>query len=150
MSQVATMSQVEAKHGVTDFESRKVNSLVGLRTRVRLHVGSFGAEKLFRAISSHVFQNVNMFATTVVSAARVTFSVLVRQHATGGFHDRHAGVIFAGDHFEAVLLANGFGVDQVKNFFVLSLQIHGRFICGLNVGVVVGHDYRELLHFFDG
>ena len=47
--QVAAVREVHAEHRVARLEQREVDRHVGLRARVRLHVGVLGAEQRLRA-----------------------------------------------------------------------------------------------------
>ena len=100
----------------------EIDGHVGLAAGVRLHVGMFGAEELLGPIAGQVFDHVDKFAAAVVAPAGIAFGILVGQHAAHRLHDGRAGVVFAGDHFQAVLLAIDFVVDCRPNLRDLAFQ----------------------------
>ena len=54
---------------------------VGLRARVRLHVGVVGAEQFLGTLDGQRLDVVDVLAAAVVALARIALGVLVRQHA---------------------------------------------------------------------
>ena len=103
--QVSAVGQVEPEHRVARLERGEIDRRVGLRAGVRLHVGVLGAEELLGPIDGQLLDDVDELAAAVVALAGIALGILVREHAAGGLHHRRAGVVFAGDHLEAVLLA---------------------------------------------
>ena len=78
--QVSAVCQIHSEHDVARLQHRETDGHVGLRTRVRLHIGVFGAEQRLRPRDGRAFDDVHVLATTVVTLARVAFRVLVREH----------------------------------------------------------------------
>ena len=122
VGQVTAVGQIESQNGVANIQRSQVNGLVSLGTRVGLHVGVFGTEEFFGAVARDVFDHVDVLTTTVIATAGIAFCVFVGQHATGSFHDGGAGVVFAGDHLQPILLAQSLIVDGVEDGGVLFLQ----------------------------
>ena len=87
-----------------------IDGHVGLAAGVRLDVDVLGAEELLRAVAGQVLDHIDVLAAAVVPPAGIAFGVLVREHAAGRLHDRGAGVVLAGDHLQAVLLAMNLGL----------------------------------------
>ena len=81
---------------------------------MRLDVGVVGAEQLLGAVDGQLLNDVDVFATAVVTLAWVAFGVLVGQHRTLGFHHRWAGVVFRGDQLDVMFLALGFLLHRGK------------------------------------
>jgi hypothetical protein len=109
--EVAAVGEVHAEDGVAGVEHGGERGLVGLGAGVGLDVGVFGAEQLFGAVAGEVFDDVGELAAAVVAAAGVAFGVLVGEDAAGGFEDGFGGEVFAGDEFEAGMLAVEFALD---------------------------------------
>ena len=112
--QVAAVREVHPEHGVARFHDREIHRHVGLRARVRLHVGVLGAEQRLRARDGEALDHVHELAAAVVAAARIAFGVLVGEHRAGRFENRAADEVFRGDQLEAIALpvqfvAHGFG-----------------------------------------
>ena len=99
------MGQVEPQHRVARLQRREIDGHVGLRAAVRLHVGVLGAEQLLGPVDGQLLDDVDVLAAAVVAPAGIALGVLVGQHAAGGLHHGGAGVVLAGDHLQAVLLA---------------------------------------------
>ena len=85
--EVPAVREVHPQHGVARLQQREIHRHVGLRARVRLHVGVLGAEQRLRAVDGQRFGDVDELAAAVVALARIAFGVLVRQHRAGGFED---------------------------------------------------------------
>ncbi len=64
-----------------------------------------------------------MFATAVVASAWISFGVLVRQYTSDCLHNGEAGVVLAGNHFEAFALTFRLGFNRFPNRRVLSSDI---------------------------
>ena len=116
------MGQVEPQHGVARLDGRQVDGQVGLAAGVRLHVGVLGAEQLLGPVAGQVLDHVDVLAAAVVAPAGIAFGVFVRQHAADGLHDGRAGVVFAGDHLQAVLLAVHLGGDGGPDFGIFFVR----------------------------
>ncbi len=109
--QMAAVGQVEPQHGVARLHGRQIDGHVGLAAGVGLHVGVLGAEELLRPIAGQILDHVDVLAAAVIPPAGIALGIFVRQHAADGLHDGRAGVVLAGDHLQAVLLAIDFGGD---------------------------------------
>ena len=121
------MREVEPQHRVARLEQPQIHRRVGLRTGVRLDIGELGPKQLLGAVAGQVFNHVDVLAPAVVTSARITLGVFVGQHATDRLHHRRAGVVFAGNHFEPVLLALDFAGDGGPQLGVLGFdEIHAR------------------------
>ena len=97
---------------------RQVDGQVGLAARVRLHVGVLGAEQLLGPVAGQVFDDVDVLAAAVIAPAGIALGVFVRQHAADRLHHGGAGVVLAGDHFQAVGLALDLAGHGGPNFRV--------------------------------
>jgi hypothetical protein len=71
-----------------------------------------------QAIDGELLGDVNVFATTVVALARVTFGVLVGELGALGFHDGLAHVVFGRDQFDVVFLTLDFSLHGLPEFRV--------------------------------
>ncbi len=104
----------------------KINCEIRLAAGVRLHIDVLGAEQLLGAIAGQIFDHVDVLAAAVIAPAGIAFGIFVREHAADGLHDGGADVVFAGDHFQAVLLAVGFSVDGGPNGGIVFFdEVHG-------------------------
>ena len=113
--EVSAVRQVHPQHRVARLHAGEVHRHVGLRARVRLHVGVFGAEQLLGSRDCERLGDVNELAAAVVAATRVAFGVLVRHHRSGGFENRPAHEVLRGDELEPVGLTMGFVLDGGGN-----------------------------------
>ena len=105
MGQVTAFSQRHAHDGVAGVQQRQENRLIGLRTRVCLHVREIGAVQLLEAVNRQRFCNIDKFAAAVIALAGITFRILVRQLRTLRFHHSRRCIIFGSDQLDVVLLA---------------------------------------------
>ena len=120
--QMAAVGQVESQHCVARLQDREINGHVRLAAGMGLHIGVLGAEDLFGPIAGQIFDHVDEFAAAVIPPAGIALGVFIRQHAADRLHDGGAGVVFAGDHLQAVLLAIDFIVDRRPNLGILGFH----------------------------
>ncbi len=84
---------------------------VGLRAGVRLHVDVLAAEDLPRAIAGQVLHDVGILAAAVVTASRIALGIFIGEDRAGGFQHRFRNKVFAGNHLQPLVLAEGFVVN---------------------------------------
>ena len=85
---VGEMPAVGEIHGqdlVARLNGGEIDGHVRLRSAVRLNVDMLGAEELPGAIDRQLLDNVHVLATAIPAFPRITFRVLIRQHASLGF-----------------------------------------------------------------
>ena len=111
VGQVTAMREVEAEDGVACLKHSHVGGGVGLRAGMWLHVGKLRAEYLFGAIARQILNNVGVLAATVVAAPRIAFRIFVGEDRTSGLEHRFGDEVFAGNHLQAFVLAEGFVVN---------------------------------------
>ena len=114
--EVAAVRQIEPEDGVAGGEQRRHRRGVGLRPRMWLHVGIFGAEQALYPVDGELLGDVHEFAAAVVPAARVALGVLVGQHRALRLHHRDRREVLAGDHLQRALLTVQFGGDGLVHF----------------------------------
>ena len=116
VGQVAAFGQAHAHDRVARLEHGEEHALVGLRARVRLHVGGFGAEELLHAVDGELFHHVHVFATAVVTLAGVALGVLVGQLGALRGHHGRGRVVLGGNQLDVVFLTLIFLLDGGKDF----------------------------------
>ncbi|MMZ61659.1 hypothetical protein D1872_238200 [compost metagenome] len=123
MRQVAAMGKVHTKNSVSRLERSQINSKVGLSTGVRLNIGMLRSEQFFCTITSDIFNDVNMLTAAIVTFARISFSVFVRQNRTHSFNNRFAHDILGSDQFNVVALAFQLQIHCFQHCRVLFSQL---------------------------
>ena len=73
------MGEVEAEDRVAGLQQRRHHRGVGLRARVRLHVGVLRAEQRLQPVDRQLLDDVDVLAAAVVATPRVALGVLVGQ-----------------------------------------------------------------------
>ena len=119
MRQVPAHRKAHPEHRVARIERRVVDGEVGLRARVRLHVGVIRAEQRADAIAREVLDDVDLLATAVVALARKPLGVLVGENGTGGLEHGHRHEVLGGDQLDGPALAREFGVDRRGDLGIL-------------------------------
>ena len=94
------------------------DALIGLRSRVRLHVGEVAAEDLLGAIDGEIFDDVDVLAAAVVPLARIALGVLVGQDAAGRFKYSTRDNVFRRDEFDLMLLPAKLFLNGAEDFRV--------------------------------
>ncbi len=116
VGQVAAVREIEAENGVAGLQHGRVGRGVGLRAGVRLHVDVLAAEDLARAIAGQVLDDVGVFAAAVVAASRVALGIFIGEDRAGRFEHGFRDEVFAGDHLQPLVLAEGFLVNGGGDF----------------------------------
>ena len=111
VGQVATVSQIEAQNRIAYLQDRRIGRGVGLGTGVGLHIDVLGAEDLFGAVAGQVLHHVSILAAAVVAPPWVALGVFVGEDGAGRLQHRLGDEVFAGDHLQPLVLAEGFVVD---------------------------------------
>ena len=109
------MSEIKTHESVAGLEACHEDSHIGLGTRVGLHIGILGSEKLFQTVLSKCFSLINHLAAAIVAVTGVSFGILVGQTGAHGLHHLGRNEVLAGDEFNALLLTLMFTVDNVEN-----------------------------------
>ena len=78
---------------------------------MRLHVGKLRAEDLLGAIARQVLHHVGVLASAVVAPSRIALGILVGEDRAGGLEHRFGDEVFAGNHLQALVLAEGFVIN---------------------------------------
>ena len=118
MGEVAAVREIEAEDGVARLQNGRVGRRVGLRAGVGLHVDVLAAKDLFGAVAGQVLDHVSVLATAIVAAAGVALGVFVGEDRAGRLEHRLGDEIFAGDHLQPLVLAEGFVVKGSGYFRV--------------------------------
>ncbi len=116
--QVPAMVEAHAEERLARLEQREIDRGIRLRAGMRLHVGVGGAEELFGTVDGELFHDIDVLAAAVIALARIALGVLVREDRALGFQHPGTGVIFRGDQFEVLFLAQAFGADRSGEFGV--------------------------------
>jgi hypothetical protein len=124
MREMAAVIQAHAEDGIAGRKQRQIHRRVGLRARVRLHVGIVGSEQLLGAIDRELFGDVDEFAAAVVALARIAFRVLVGQHRALRLQDPRTGVILRSDQFDVIFLTRALAIERTLQFGVEILDAH--------------------------
>jgi hypothetical protein len=122
VGQVAAVRERHAEDGVARVQQREIHRLVGLRAGMRLHVGVAGIEELLHPFDRQPLGDIDVFATAVVTLARVALGVLVGQHAALRFQHPRAGVVLARDQLDVVFLALALVGDGLGEFGVVAFD----------------------------
>ncbi len=91
---------------------------VGLRAGVRLHIDVLAAEDLARAIAGQVLHDVGILAAAVVAAPGIALGIFIGEDRAGRFKHCFGDEVFAGDHLQPLVLAEGFVVKSGGDFGV--------------------------------
>jgi hypothetical protein len=113
--EVAAVREVHAEDRVAVLKGREVDRHVGLRPRVRLHVGVLGAEDFLRAVDGRLLDHVRKLAPAVVALAGIPFRVLVREDRPHRFEHGLAHEILGGDQFQPLGLPPHLVVNRAAN-----------------------------------
>ena len=116
VGEMPAVSERHAEDGVPRLQRRHVDSLVGLRSGVRLHVGIGGAEQLLGALDREILGDIHLGAAAVITLARIAFGILVGELRTLRFEHRAADVVFGGDQLDVVFLALVLRLDRAPEF----------------------------------
>ena len=83
---------------------------------MRLHVRKLGAEDLLGSGARQILDHIGVLAAAVVAASRIALGILVGEHRAGCLKHCLGDEVFAGDHLQPFVLAEGFVVNGGGNF----------------------------------
>jgi hypothetical protein len=126
MGEMAARRKIEPHEGVARLHQGEKHRLVGLRARMRLHVGKGAVEQLLRAVDGDRFRDVDELAAAVVAPARIAFGIFVGEYRALRLEHGARDDILRGDQLDLVLLAIEFLADRAEH-----------------VGIAVGQASRE-------
>ncbi len=110
--EVTTVGEVETEQRLPRLHQRHQHCGVGLRPRMRLHVGEFGAEQLFGPVARNVLDDVDVLAPAVVAASRIALGIFVSQHTALRLEHRARHKILRRDHLQGVALPGKLAVHR--------------------------------------
>src|SRR5215468_10231277 len=115
MSQVAAVGKIHSQNLIAILNCGQVNSHVGLSTAMGLHVRMVGAEQLFGAVNSCLFDHVSPFAATVIALGGIPFGVLVSKDRSSSFKHSLANEVLRCDQLKSTRLPRYFIIDCVSD-----------------------------------
>lgn len=115
VGEMAAGGEGHGEDGVTWLAPSEIDGFVGVGAGMGLDVGVVGMEELLGALNGEGFNLVHVFVAAVVALTGVAFAVFVGEDGAHGFQNVGGDVVFAGDEFEAVALADFFLMDEVKD-----------------------------------
>ena len=137
MGQVTAVGQVQAQQPLPRRHQRVQDRGVGLRARMRLHIGEVGAEQRLGPVAGDVLHHIDVLAAAVVAPAGQTLGVFVGQHAALRLQDRAWHEVLRGDHLQRVTLAAELLAEQLGDVGV-DLGQRRSHCGGLDTGVWCG------------
>ncbi len=120
--QMPAMRQIQSQNRVSGLQHRHIGRRVGLRARVRLHIGMLRAEDLLGAIPRQVLHHVGKLAAAVVAASRIPLGILIREYRPSRLQHGAADEVFRCDHLQPFVLAANLGIDGGGDLGI----IHGK------------------------
>src|SRR5579859_1553060 len=102
--QMAAMVEAHSEDGISRTQQGEVNRGIGLRSRMRLHIGVCRPKQPLGTLDGQTLGNVDEFTPTVVALAGISFGILVREHRPLRFQNPRTGVVLRSDQFDVVLL----------------------------------------------
>jgi len=114
MREMPPMGKVHGEDRIPGLQSSGIDRLIGRRTRMRLHVGMFGAKSRLGPLDRQPLDLVHHFAAAVVALARVSLGVLVGEHGPHGFEYRGRGEVLGGYQLDVPPLPGQLLLDQAR------------------------------------
>ena len=118
MGQMAAGREAHAQDRVARLQQGQEHRLIGLRARMRLHIGECAGEQLLRPVDRQLLGHIDVHAAAVVAPTRVALGVFVGQHRTLRLQHRGGDDVLAGDQLDPVLLADQFRAERGRQFRV--------------------------------
>ena len=112
------IGQIHAHDRITGLKQSEIHSQISLCARMRLYIGVFGAEQFLRPLNGQIFRNIHILTAAVITMSRVAFRIFIGHYTAHGFHDRYAGMVFRGNHFQIILLTGLFQFNRIINLFI--------------------------------
>ena len=118
VGEVAALVEPHPHHPVARLQHRHERGLVGVRARVRLHVGVLGAEQLAGAVAGELLGLVDDGVAAVVALGRVALGVLVGEDGTLRLEHRRRREVLRRDELDRGVLALDLAADDVGDLGV--------------------------------
>ncbi len=134
VTEVPAGGEVEAQHALAGFERGKEHREVGLRTRMRLHVGVGAVEQFAGALDRRPLDDVDELAAAVEALAGVALEGLVGDRVAERVEHRAARDVLRRDQFDLRPLALELVGERIGDQRVALAQVLGkvsRHVCNL-------------------
>ena len=87
MREVTAVGEVHAEHLIAGLEHAEIDSSVGLRAGVRLHVSELGTEQFAGAVDGELLGLIDFLTTAIPALGGIAFRILVGQAGALSGHD---------------------------------------------------------------
>ncbi len=121
--EVAAVGEVHAHDGVAGLGEHGLGRVVGLRARVRLHVGELAAKQALHALDGQALDLVDRPAAAVVAPAGKSLGILVGERRADGLHHGGRDEVLGRDELDGVALALELVVHAGRDLGVFLPQV---------------------------
>ena len=119
------MSQIQPKNRVARLQHRRIRGLIGLRSRVRLHVGMLRAKKFLDPLARQILDHVGKLASAVIALAGIPLRILIGEHRPGSLKHSLADKVLRSNQLQPFMLAANFVIDGVSDLGINFIQRTG-------------------------
>ena len=125
MSQMSAVIQIHTQNRVPGLAQSHIHCIVGLSSRVGLHIGEFGPIELTGTLNGQGFHHVHTLTAAIIALAGVPFRVLIGQHAASCSQHRLRDDIFRSNQLNVITLSLILCLNGCTHFRVhLGYKIH--------------------------
>ena len=127
---MTTMIKIKPHKSVARFQHGQEHGSIGLRSRMRLHIGILCIEEFLDAFNGERFNLVDNAATAIIAFTRITLGIFIGQPRPHGTHHFVADKVFRRNEFNTAQLALVLLLNERKDFCFL---FHGSSIYVVNM-----------------
>ena len=119
---MTAVCKAHAHYGVAGLEQSDVNRCVSLCAGVSLYIRILCSEQLAGTFNSDILNYINVLASTVITLAGVSLSILVRKNASHSRHNSRRDDILTCNKLKISFLTCKLLVHCVSNIGIYSLE----------------------------
>ena len=112
VGEVSAVSQVKTHECVTGLQACHEHCHIGLRARVRLHIGELSPVEFLETVDGKLLHLVHYLAAAIVAGSGITFSIFVSQARAECGQNVVADKVFRGDQLYSMKLSALFFLDK--------------------------------------
>ncbi len=90
VGEMPAVRQVHPHHRIFRLQQCLIDRIVGIRPGMRLYAGMVAAKQFLHSLDRQLFQDIHMFAASVITLRRISFRIFIRRNRTHRQHHRRA------------------------------------------------------------
>ena len=124
MCQMSTMIQIHTHYSISRLQHCKKDCHICLCSGMWLYIGIGASKQFFGTVNGKLLYLIHTLTPAIITFARISFCIFIRQWAAHGCHDSFAYPVFGSDQLNVTVLTFLFFDDTGCDF-----RVYGFYIC---------------------